>query len=168
MPFPNGLRVSVQDHDVYAVPRWDIEKPHATLGVPYLVISIRGKRDDEVKLAEDKHRQGCISYVFDDVERDQTDNGDTLNSIQQLQADSIWAYIEQWWNKVPAIVVHCEAGRSRSVGVAAAIVKAFGGDDTPFFQQRTPNMLCYRRVYNAAYEARKKRGPASEEEYHAS
>jgi predicted protein tyrosine phosphatase len=61
---------------------------------------------------------------------------------------------------VDMIVVHCEAGKCRSAGVAAAILKAFTGDDTSVFNdpQYTPNMICYRRVLNALMESMEKIG----------
>ena len=52
---------------------------------------------------------------------------------------------------IDAIIIHCEAGKCRSAGVAAAILKALTGDDTRIFDnpQYTPNMKCYRMVLNA-------------------
>jgi len=49
---------------------------------------------------------------------------------------------------VDKIIVQCDAGRSRSAGVAAAIKKYFDGDDTQFFDDPyyRPNMLCYRKT----------------------
>lgn len=51
---------------------------------------------------------------------------------------------------IPCLIVHCDAGISRSSGVAAAIMKAKTGDDSPIFDsgRYQPNMLCYRRVLN--------------------
>ena len=51
------------------------------------------------------------------------------------------------------VIVHCDAGMSRSAGVAAAIAEAVGGDpseifDSPYYD---PNLHCYgllRRVLN--------------------
>jgi len=46
------------------------------------------------------------------------------------------------------VIVHCDAGISRSAGVAAAILKAKTGDDTQIFNnyKYRPNMRCYRVV----------------------
>lgn len=45
-------------------------------------------------------------------------------------------------------IVHCDAGISRSSGVAAAILKAKTGDDSQIFNnpKYRPNMRCYRIV----------------------
>jgi protein-tyrosine phosphatase len=50
------------------------------------------------------------------------------------------------------VMVHCEAGISRSAGVAAALSRAVNGDDADFFARRLPNRLCYRLVLEAAAE----------------
>lgn len=44
------------------------------------------------------------------------------------------------------IIVHCDAGQSRSAGIAAALSKYYNGSDEEFFNNphMTPNMLCYR------------------------
>ncbi len=49
------------------------------------------------------------------------------------------------------ILVHCDAGISRSAGVAAAILKYYTGDDSKIFKGGWyyPNMWCYRKTLNA-------------------
>jgi predicted protein tyrosine phosphatase len=49
------------------------------------------------------------------------------------------------------LIVQCEAGVSRSAGVAAAILKALTGDDSQVFSnpRYVPNRKCYRLVLNA-------------------
>lgn len=47
------------------------------------------------------------------------------------------------------IVVHCEAGVSRSAGIAGALSKHFLGDDSRFFRSPyLPNRLVYRTLLN--------------------
>lgn len=52
------------------------------------------------------------------------------------------------------IIVHCDAGISRSGGVAAAIAKWLLNDDSEFFYsgQYRPNMWCYRKTLTALCE----------------
>lgn len=52
------------------------------------------------------------------------------------------------------VIVHCDAGISRSSGVAAGILKALIGDDTQIFNspRYRPNMRCYRLVLQALIE----------------
>ena len=46
------------------------------------------------------------------------------------------------------VIVHCDAGISRSAGVAAAILKHTTGDDSSIFQNGLydPNLWCYRKT----------------------
>jgi protein-tyrosine phosphatase len=46
--------------------------------------------------------------------------------------------------KPEAIIVNCEAGISRSAGVAAALAKFFYDDDKEIFKKAIPNMYVYR------------------------
>ena len=52
------------------------------------------------------------------------------------------------------IIVHCDAGISRSSGVAAAIMKYYTNDDAEYFcsGKYCPNMWCYRKTLNAFME----------------
>lgn len=64
--------------------------------------------------------------------------------------------IKRLLNKFPDtdIIVHCDAGISRSSGIAAAILKAYTGDDSQIFNnpRYRPNMRCYRVVLNELME----------------
>lgn len=88
---------------------------------------------------------------FDDVEREH----DGYIPIDQKQAEQIAKFIRMIYadEYVHTIVVHCEAGISRSAGVAAAILKWWIGDDSPIFDNNyyRLNMRCYRMVLNALF-----------------
>lgn len=60
-------------------------------------------------------------------------------------------FFHKYVMRVDKIIVHCEAGQSRSAGVAAALMKYYYNDDTPIFNNKryTPNMRCYRVTLNA-------------------
>ena len=49
------------------------------------------------------------------------------------------------------VIVHCDAGISRSAGIGAAILKYYNRDDSPVFDNPIfhPNMLCYRKTLEA-------------------
>lgn len=53
--------------------------------------------------------------------------------------------------RVSRLIVHCEYGVSRSAAVAAAIMKAFTGDDSPVWDSPCyePNLTCYSLVQKA-------------------
>ena len=72
-----------------------------------------------------------------------------------LMTDEDAIKIKQFVNrhKDKDIIVHCDAGISRSSGVAAAILKYLFGDDSSIFENPMycPNMLCYRKTLEALY-----------------
>ena len=87
----------------------------------------------------------AVLYVnFDDEE------SYSPNSIKKFDADNICGFVNRIKDKVERIIVHCEAGVSRSAGVGAAIMKFLNGDDMPIFNNGRfrPNMTCYRIVLN--------------------
>lgn len=67
-------------------------------------------------------------------------------------ANRIAAFLQLHQNR--DVIVHCDAGLSRSAGVAAAIMKHFNGDDSPVFDSGKyyPNMWCYRLTLEALEE----------------
>jgi len=85
---------------------------------------------------------------FDDVDLGQP------NCITEEIAGRIAAYIFSLQNVVDKIIVHCEAGISRSAGVGAAIMKYLCDDDWAVFANPRfrPNMICYRKVLNALHD----------------
>lgn len=73
------------------------------------------------------------------------------------QADEVLQFLAIYAPFVRNIIVHCEAGISRSAGVAAAISKILTGNDDPFFDyfhnRYVPNMTCYKRILERYYQA---------------
>lgn len=49
------------------------------------------------------------------------------------------------------VLIHCDAGISRSAGMAAALAKFYTGDDFWFFKHKRPNMLVYRLMMEALH-----------------
>ena len=84
---------------------------------------------------------------FDDVERG------AANCITEADALKIVSFVAEEEKCIDKLIVHCEAGVSRSAGVAAAIMKALYDDDRPVFNnpRYVPNMTCYRTVLNVFY-----------------
>ena len=56
-------------------------------------------------------------------------------------------------NQDKHIIVHCDAGQSRSAGVAAALAKYYNNNDEEYFNNThmVPNMWCYRLMLVALY-----------------
>lgn len=77
--------------------------------------------------------------------------GISIKDIKRI-ADFVKRYK---YNKyIDKLIIHCEAGQSRSAGVAAAIMKYLNNDDTPIISNSKyiPNMVCYRYTLEALME----------------
>lgn len=83
-----------------------------------------------------------LPLLFDDV-----DGGKDCMTAEDAQ--KIATFVKRHEGK--KIIVHCDAGVSRSAGIAAAILKHYTGDDRKIFDspRYCPNMLCYRLTLNA-------------------
>ena len=77
------------------------------------------------------------------------------NGMTEADAAKIAEFVNTAGANADRIIVHCEAGVSRSAGVAAAIMKFLTGDDKAIFNNRkyVPNMFCYRLVLDALHAA---------------
>ncbi len=67
-------------------------------------------------------------------------------NMSEADAESIAAFVEA--NPGLPVIVHCDAGISRSSGVGAAILKHYTGDDSSVFDNPRfhPNIWCYRKT----------------------
>ena len=93
--------------------------------------------------------KAVLKLKFDDVTADSAFG----QCITDKDAEAIRAFVERTKDQVKRIIVHCEAGVSRSAGVAAALMKVLNGDDMAIFQNKLfcPNMTCYRKVLTAFF-----------------
>jgi hypothetical protein len=108
----------------------------------YIHISLRDPDLPPVLLPENPNRMGVLFLAFADTD-------DPYTGITEAQAEEIIRFVTAHRESIKRIVCNCEAGISRSAGVAAALAKWLVGDDAPFFAHFLPNRLVYRRVLNA-------------------
>ena len=82
-------------------------------------------------------------YGIDVEESDMMSDEDALKVAKLVRA-----------NRDKRIIVHCDAGISRSAGVGAAIAQFFNGDARLFFEsgQYDPNMWCFTKMMTAFLE----------------
>ena len=131
----------------------NVEEPHI-----YVSISLPGDPNGTAHLSTNKHTLGVLQLTFWDLDRlvpidpDLVDevrkaSGITYEMEQQLfeprHAKAILAFVAAYPD-VDRIIVHCDAGLSRSPGVAAALAKIFNKDDTEIFKRHSG---LNRRVY---------------------
>lgn len=115
-----------------------------------LIISIKSSWDKtmpKVFISDQNKVLAILSLSFDDVEKEDTIDGREF-CMSFEDGDKVANFIDQWYDKVEDIIVHCDGGVSRSAGVAAAIMRVKEGDDWPIFNSsvKHPNMTCYLRT----------------------
>ena len=93
-----------------------------------------------------------LSFVDAD-EPDSLDVNDIIAAEKDLlcdkDAERIVEFSEKYKNKL--LIIHCDAGISRSSGIAAAILRHYTGDDAEIFDNYSydPNMWCYFKTLKA-------------------
>lgn len=97
-------------------------------------------------------RMGLLQLSF--LDWDKPAVGETFSEGTRLfsekDADEILNFVNGVWDKIDLLLVHCEAGISRSPAVAAALCRMKYGHDMHFFQHYTPNRLVYRTLLDRA------------------
>jgi len=103
---------------------------------PWAAISITTVGDCPV-LSED-NREGLLQLAFAD-----TADPEGADSFTSSLATEVLDFVEQVWDRIEVLLIHCEAGLSRSPGVAAALSRIYYGDDGLWFEYDFPNSLVY-------------------------
>ena len=77
--------------------------------------------------------------------------------FNKYHAEQILDFVDEIQDKIELLMVHCEAGMSRSPAVGAAIAKLGWNDDQVFFDKYTPNMKVYRTLLELGMERKSPR-----------
>lgn len=132
------------------VDRWQVQRGVA-IDHPYIVISITDPEMPEARIRADGLCRAVFRFRFHDAEPGgRFADPETIVLMMPEDAREIWSAVQQHRDHVETILVHCEAGISRSPAVAAAICRALGQDDSSFFRDYQPNRHVYRLVLQAA------------------
>lgn len=133
--------------EVFVYSRMGIEAsaPHE---VPHVIVSITSAPGDRARLRGNEHTLGVLRLAF--LDRD-APSGPADRLFEPDDARAIWGLIRAHPG-ARRLVVHCDAGLCRSPAVAAAVVRALGGDDEPFFRRYRPNMRVYRTLLEVFHE----------------
>lgn len=118
--------------------------------VPHVIVSISTPGDMPAEIGTNFWTRRLVQLQFHDLDdyvmqhveiKDQYEgqcfNKQHAREILEAVADCPDAEV---------LVVHCDAGLSRSPGVAAALSKILVGDDSGFFYRYHPNMRVYRTL----------------------
>jgi predicted protein tyrosine phosphatase len=135
--------------EIYVYSRQALEAaaPHE---VPHIVISITSSPGDQARLRNNGARLGVLRLSFPDVEvaSELHPEGELFSREHAAQ---VWRFVEEHRSKMERIIVHCDAGKSRSPAVAAALARILDGDDAAYFGGRyVPNMRVYRLLLELA------------------
>lgn len=149
---------------------------------PYIAISITDPNSEPATFTDNDNFQAMLSLEFHDIDhrikkqKDCKMCGGTGKSklfpdindghcyactdkmdiilFDEKMAIQILDFVDLYKNKIEMIVVHCEAGISRSAGVAGALSLILNSSDQYYFDHYLPNMLVYRKILNAHMERR--------------
>jgi predicted protein tyrosine phosphatase len=136
-----GERVALQVLDREAV-------RFCTPAEPYAVISITDPVFSHPNLPTSPYRQGVLQLYFSDVEervaRLKRLTPQVVAFTAEMAAQIVTFVQENMEQGVTLFLVHCEAGMSRSAGVAAAISRFYNGEDTFFQMHYRPNVWVQR------------------------
>ena len=131
------------DFFVYSRSALDAMAPH---DLPHVIVSITSSPDDVASLRKNPTCRGVLRLSFPDAETG-SDRYTEGQLFSRAQADALWAFVLEHRREIERIIVHCDAGVSRSSAVAAALSRVLNGDDAEFFAGRyRPNMRVYRTV----------------------
>jgi predicted protein tyrosine phosphatase len=131
---------------VYSRSALDAVAPHE---VPHVIISITSNPDDVARLRLTNMCRGVLRLSFPDAEAPSPLYAEA-NLFSRKQASDVWTFTQQHLSEIQRIIVHCDAGVSRSSAVAAALARVLNDDDTEFFGGRyRPNMRVYRILLDA-------------------
>lgn len=121
---------------IYVTGKAGIKELQKKINHDYIVISIRSESGDYALWPQDEFMKDVLFLKFDDVDKGLT--------ITDSDAKNIFDFVNKY---TCGIVCQCEAGISRSSGLAAALSLYFNETDKHFFKPPyVPNMFVYRKI----------------------
>lgn len=116
-----------------------------------IVISIRTPSDEKAKFDSNNKTIKDILYLeFYDISYNSQEIFKGYTPMTDDDAIQIRDFVLKWKDKVDTLWIHCDAGISRSAGVAAGILEFLGEDISYIFDSKMyyPNLLCYHKTLN--------------------
>ena len=121
----------------------------ATLFLQFHDVDHRYKKREDCKICKGTGKIGIFADINDGHCYSCTDKMD-IKVFDESYAKQILDFVKKYEEFVDLIVVHCEAGISRSAGVAGALSLILNGEDQYYFDNYLPNVLVYRKIINVA------------------
>jgi predicted protein tyrosine phosphatase len=124
---------------------------------PYAVISITDPDYPEASLQLDPLRVGVLRLQFHDISHTPEEFASLVRRPERDHyilptadhARQIVRFVRAMAPRVEKIVIHCEAGISRSAGVGAALASCLKQPDIHFYDHGIPNVRVRRLVIQA-------------------
>jgi predicted protein tyrosine phosphatase len=118
---------------------------------PWACISVS---EDEVisqgiaKVMPSENRVGLLSLAFHDIWLEKhTHLGEGYNLMEQKHAAQVVAFVEQVWDNVELLMIHCHAGISRSSAIGKAISEKYEDQFHSYYSKLyRPNPHVYKLV----------------------
>lgn len=124
------------------------------IGESVAIISIAYPRDDHPAITEWPGLEEVLRLSFHDIDEQFKDIGKEIPSKYESMTDENGREVANFVEKhkdVDLLIVQCDAGISRSSGMAAAILKHQTGNDSRIFDN--PRFVPNRRVYRKTLQA---------------
>ena len=132
-PLSDRVKIISKPVDILTLQFHDIDKPlvsrdkcTACKGTGYL---------PEYKNINDGHCYRCTTML-------------DIKLFTSIDAQNIFDFVEIYKKDVDLIAINCEAGISRSAGIAGALSLIYNGTDEYFFKHYLPNIFVYRKILN--------------------
>jgi predicted protein tyrosine phosphatase len=132
--------------NIYVLSKIGAQMFHSRLigDAPYAMISILGNPDEQIKLEDDPKRIFYLRMNFDDLDEDI--EPEKYHLFNEDDAKEILAFAKKAKNNIDALIVHCEAGISRSPAVGLALAQLLDTQNQDRIKHRFP--LYNKHVYN--------------------
>ena len=118
----------------------------------HIIISIKSPESRGVKIPSNDKRLGTLYLEFHDFDDVSLNYPSRIKLISKEDAKEILVFVAYCPVKPEIVICQCEAGISRSAGIAGALSKIINGDDKAIFRHYLPNMLVYRTIMKEAYK----------------
>jgi predicted protein tyrosine phosphatase len=123
---------------------------------PHIIISIGDPNDELAPICEQPACKGILRLQFHDWDDKNKIIFDRLNTPEsrkyifysESQAKQVFDFVQTHIKEVECILCQCDAGISRSAGMAAALSRILNGTDEYFFKRYIPNSRVYRITFN--------------------
>ena len=116
---------------------------HVDPELDHITISVTDPNDSLANLpfSQNPSCKGVLRLSFHDVDSEK--NGTIFT---REQARQILDFVNDHLHEIELIVIHCEAGISRSAGIAASLSSIYLNHDSGFFKTHIPNMHVFRQI----------------------